>query len=403
MSFFIFTNPVSANYLKGVVDAQLRVIVSDELDDNDQGLCTNKFGMCEEHAENIHLRIPDKKQNEAVPLDDRGICTNKFQMCELDAEDVIFGSYISQNRKHNVKKHGVLGALDMGGSSTQIVYRHTSDRSNRRDETIGAKSSEDDLMMDIPSHLKDEEFFSISYLSYGADQVRVRLWDLWISETQEKESGKSDSLSAHDEPIVILNPCSFVGYQMIFKGYNLLGTGNSILCAEQVNRLIPHHDNVIDLDELYDDNIESIKEQEEANDKMVGGIKHPPLSGKYMAMSLYFFTLDCLRELSDKEHPINVHWPTPTIDELKHALESFCARSWKDDLEEVQHEAHEYTMAEILPHRCLEAVYMVTLLADGFGFHPSKRDITFTHKVDGNEVEWSLGLALSEYAVEKKE
>ena len=162
-------------------------------------------------------------------------------------------------------------------------------------------------------------------------------------------------------------------------------------------------DNVIDLDELYDDNIESIKEQEEANDKMVGGIKHPPISGKYMAMSLYFFTLDCLRELSDNDHPINVHWPTPTIDELKHALESFCARSWKDDLEEVQHEAHEYTMAEILPHRCLEAVYMVTLLADGFGFHPSSRDITFTHKVDGNEVEWSLGLALSEYAAEKEE
>ena len=56
-------------------------------------------------------------------------------------------------------------------------------------------------------------------------------------------------------------------------------------------------DNVIDLDELYDDNIESIKEQEEANDKMVGGIKHPPISGKYMAMSLYTTSMDDLHSL----------------------------------------------------------------------------------------------------------
>lgn len=44
---------------------------------------------------------------------------------------------------------------------------------------------------------------------------------------------------------------------------------------------------------------------------------------------------------------------------------------------------------------------MVTLLRDGFGFHPSARDITFTQWVEGNEVEWSLGMALSEYAADR--
>ena len=41
----------------------------------------------------------------------------------------------------------------------------------------------------------------------------------------------------------------------------------------------------------------------------------------------------------------------------------------------MQHEAHEHTRAEVLPHRCIEAVYMVTLLRDGFGFRPESRDI----------------------------
>ena len=46
---------------------------------------------------------------------------------------------------------------------------------------------------------------------------------------------------------------------------------------------------------------------------------------------------------------------------------------------------------------------MVTLLRDGFGFHPSSRDITFSYHVDGSEVEWSLGMALSLFAEENQE
>jgi len=41
---------------------------------------------------------------------------------------------------------------------------------------------------------------------------------------------------------------------------------------------------------------------------------------------------------------------------------------------------------------------MVTLLRDGFGFDLDSRDITFTFLVDGSEVEWSLGMAVSHFA-----
>jgi len=41
---------------------------------------------------------------------------------------------------------------------------------------------------------------------------------------------------------------------------------------------------------------------------------------------------------------------------------------------------------------------MVTLLRDGFGFDLESRDITFTFLVDGSEVEWSLGMAVSHFA-----
>lgn len=41
---------------------------------------------------------------------------------------------------------------------------------------------------------------------------------------------------------------------------------------------------------------------------------------------------------------------------------------------------------------------MVTLLRDGFGFEMESRDITFTFLVDGSEVEWTLGMAISHFA-----
>ncbi|KAL9179749.1 hypothetical protein ACHAXT_007719 [Thalassiosira profunda] len=358
---------VAANYLRGVVDAELNIIVPPDAGEDDG--------------------------NADKTTDDQGLCTNKFGMCEQDAESVVFGPshhYVPQHT-HDVKKHGPLGALDMGGSSTQIVYR-------------GGAGSSDGERYDAPDHLDDEQFFSTSYLSYGADQFRERLWDMWVSEYAEKAPAETND--EHGLP-VIFNPCSFVGYQMSYRGYSLLGTGNALLCAEQINRLIPHHDDVIDLDELYDENVESslakeVHDQPTVKRKMVGGVEHPPLKGKFYGMSLYFFTLDCLRELSDPDHPIHVSWPTPSIEELTHALDAFCAREWKGDLEEVQGEAHEHTRAEVMPHRCVEAVYMVTLLRDGFGFHPSSRDITFTQWVEGNEVEWSLGMALSEFAAERK-
>ena len=68
------------------------------------------------------------------------------------------------------------------------------------------------------------------------------------------------------------------------------------------------------------------------------------------------------------------------------------------DLKQIEDNAHEFTRREVLPDRCFESVYMVTLLRDGFGFELDSRDITFTFLVDGSEVDWSIGMAISHFA-----
>lgn len=307
------------------------------------------------------------------------------------------------------ENHGPLGALDMGGSSTQIVYLPNTNTCENEE------ACHDE--MELPSRLNGDDFFATSYLAYGVDQFRERLWDLLVFEQQEEEKQYQDACADK----TIFNPCGFKGYELEWKGYTLLGTGDTHECVKQAQRLIPHHE------EVHDEILPGTK---------VGGVEHPPLRGKFFAMSLYYFSLDSLRVLShpheEAHEALNLSWPTPSIEELFNALEGLCSRSWQgvsgiivsrvfllicyhvahnkavihllfvdmQDLEEIQHDAHDFTRAEVLPHRCIESVYMVTLLRDGFGFHPSSRDITFTFLVDGSEVEWSLGMALALHAEE---
>lgn len=356
---------------------------------------------------------------------------------------------------------GPLGALDMGGSSTQIVFLPSStttktnqpsndsddydndeqnepgyclshypdqdDDDDERDPSSSSSSSNSSSkhachvatakeLSPVPRVLKGEDFFATSYLSYGVDQFRERLWNTWVQEARAKqleveqaqretEAIDNNNVSNNDagrtcsqdegtcNSNLILNPCAFRGYIMEWDGFQLIGTGQAEECVRHVQRLIPHPELPWD---------PTLPEELLDNTRLgqhVGGMAHPPVRGKFLAMSLYFFTLDSLRELTRNNtsayQELNRSWPTPSIQELHNALEGLCARGWADDLEPIQHSAHAFTRPEVLPHRCLESVYLVTLLKDGFGFAPESRDITFTFLVDGSEVEWSLGMALA--------
>jgi hypothetical protein len=298
----------------------------------------------------------------------------------------------------------IVGALDMGGSSTQLVFlphAHNDDADDATTEEPPAcrvTTEEDPVWTDATTtatmddcHVANrdeypsgEDFFAVSYLSYGADQFRERLWTTWVQEAQQQAADENTC-----QVKTLENPCAFRGHEATWMGYTLVGTGQAHECVTQVQRHIPHPE----------DTVEKTLEKA-AVGTQVGGIAHPPVHGrKFVAMSLYFFTLDALRSLSHPDpeayEALNLSWPNPSINELFDALDGLCSRQWEGDLSEIAHDAHAFTKPHVLPHRCLEAVYIVTLLRDGFGFAPESRDITFTFLVDGSEVEWTLGMALA--------
>ncbi len=285
---------------------------------------------------------------------------------------------VSAQNSGQATSHPV-GALDMGGSSTQIVYIANQDETDSPTTTPRGgptmcpvkQQSLDSRNNENTCRLSDEHFFSTSYLSYGVDQIRKRLWNTLVDEASDSKQ--------------ISNPCANKGFEVEVQGHTLVGSGDTQECIRQMQRLIPHPDVVHEWDASVDQ-------------WTVGGVEHPPIRGKFLAMSLYFFALDSLRvfssPLKDAHGRLNKAWPNPSIEELQNALDGLCSRDWQGDMEN-QEGAHAFTRKEVLPHRCLESVYMVTLLKDGFGFDPKARDITFTFLIEGDEVEWTLGLALA--------
>lgn len=296
--------------------------------------------------------------------------------------------FVSGTTYDNEVHSGPVGALDMGGSSTQIVFLPDRQQTSGETDTCANEDLPPESCESTStsrSQLNGDHFFSTSYLSYGVDQFRERLWTTLVEDRLKKDNEDTEICRSK----VVENPCANKGYRTDWMGFMLIGTGDTDECIRQTKRLIPHP-------EMPHDNHDEMNKQ-------VGGVEHPPLRGKFLAMSLYFFSLDSLRVFSEPHEEahiaLNLSWPNPSIQELHDALYGLCSRDWHGDME-LLHDAHPFTRKEVLPHRCVEAVYMVTLLKDGFGFHPSSRDITFTFLVDGSEVEWTLGMALSVYAEE---
>jgi apyrase len=381
------------------------------------------------YAATAGMRLLDEDQQDAVytALHQGLTESNKFVFKSFQREDLatldgqlegFFGA-VAANYLHGIvdtnlkvkevdEHDGPIGALDMGGSSTQIVFLPQGEEAADQ----GTCELEDCLWEgDGIEHINGDDFFATSYLSYGVDQFRNRLWNTLINEKESYCNSPSAYISYGVDQIKKLlwsslvserivdegrdssdmcmvkeveNPCANKGFVTEFEGFHLVGTGNTEECIRQTQRLIPHPAKT-------HDNHASIENQ-------VGGVKHPPVRGKFLAMSLYYFSLDSLRAFSkanDEAHQaLNLSWPNPSIEELHNALDGLCSREWHGDMA-TEVGSHSYTREEVLPHRCMEAVYMVTLLKDGYGFHPESRDITFTFDVDGSEVEWTLGMALS--------
>lgn len=290
---------------------------------------------------------------------------------------VLSSNYIAGGIDGNLRLTGspMVGALDMGGSSTQLIF-HTSTKPNQA--------------------VQEQDFWSHSWLNYGVEKVRERVWMHLVTVYKNLSISTPHTPSTSTPPEqTISNPCAFADHRVSIDGNTLVGTGDRVGCQKIIldtifpscfppNTSIPHTSTPTLSTPCY-----------------VNNIIHPSIQyRKFYGMSVYFYAFDCIRHLSGTPLPT---WPTPTIAELERAVTSFCSNSWADAVSNMlpqKEKGHKWTLDAQLPHRCIEATYLLTLLEYGYGFNREGRDVTLALEVEGYEVEWTLGFALSEVCLQ---
>lgn len=185
----------------------------------------------------------------------------------------------------------LVGALDMGGGSTQLIfYTHT-----------GGKEK-----------VKDEHFWSHSWLNFGVERIKDRTFEYLVSkyidsaETSDQVAVIIERFDRHGHKLApgstandyvevkhleISNPCGFFGQREIIDDRTVLvGSGDGQTCQKLIEQVI--WSNAAD------------KSCVAGSACPIDNIVHPNVNQhQFYAMSVYFFAFDCLQTLGEEKIP----------------------------------------------------------------------------------------------------
>lgn len=261
-------------------------------------------------------------------------------------------NYLSESLK---QASGTLGALDLGGASTQITF------------VSGQTLESPDNSIDFRLYGHDYHVYTHSFLCYGKDQV------LKLSLANEIRPALTKT-----ENIVVNDPCFHPGYsinktfQSIFnspcvtglslpkKNFSHVGLGNGSACHAAVR-------NVFNASRCT------------YSTCSFNGIFQPPVEGNFGAFSAFFFVMDFL------------NLTTLSLDDAKAELGKYCATPWN-----IIKQNHPSVKEKYLAEYCFSGTYILTLLEDGYNFTSRNwQDINFIKKIGNSDAGWTLGYMLN--------
>nr|XP_025845149.1 ectonucleoside triphosphate diphosphohydrolase 2 isoform X3 [Vulpes vulpes] len=251
-------------------------------------------------------------------------------------------------------RKGTLGAMDLGGASTQITF-----------EMAGPA---EDPTNEVQLRLYGQHYrvYTHSFLCYGRDQVLLRLLAGALQTYGFHPCwprGYSSQVLLQD---VYESPCTAAQWPQTFTGstrVNLSGTSDPALCRGLILELF---------------NFSSCH----FSQCSFNGIFQPPVAGNFIAFSAFFYTVDFLRTV--------MGLPVETLQQLEVAVVTICNQTWSELQARVPGEQAR------LPDYCAVATFVQQLLSQGYGFQEHAfRGVTFQKKAGDTTVGWALGYMLN--------
>uniref|UniRef100_A0A672KYQ7 Ectonucleoside triphosphate diphosphohydrolase 1 n=1 Tax=Sinocyclocheilus grahami TaxID=75366 RepID=A0A672KYQ7_SINGR len=258
-------------------------------------------------------------------------------------------NYLSENLR---KPTGTLGALDLGGASTQITFVPQQEIESH------------DNSINFRLYGNDYHLYTHSFLCYGKDQV------LKLSMGKKLESTLKDD--------VLRDPC-------FHPGFNFTRTVQSVFntpCMKEVKMANENffHLGIGDWSQCQQSIRKVFKTSFCPYSRCsFNGVFQPSVDGDFGAFSAFFFVMDFLNLTSD------------TLAGTKQKLATYCSTPWKKITEN-----HPNTKEKYLSEYCFSATYILTLLEDGYKFTSHNwKDIRFIKKIGDSDAGWTLGYMLN--------
>ncbi|CAO2598549.1 Ectonucleoside triphosphate diphosphohydrolase 2, partial [Lemmus lemmus] len=255
-------------------------------------------------------------------------------------------------------RKGTLGAMDLGGASTQITFETTS------------PPEDPDSEVHLRLYGQHYRVYTHSFLCYGRDQVLQRLLASALKLTPQIHhfhpcwpKGYSTQVLLQD---VYRSPCTTDLRPRLFNSSALIslsGTSSPALCRDLVSGLF---------------NFSSCP----FSQCSFNGIFQPPVTGNFIAFSAFFYTMDFLRTV--------MGLPVATLQQLEAATETVCNQTWAELQARVPRQQAR------LADYCAGAMFIQQLLSRGYGFDErSFSGVVFQKKAADTAVGWALGYMLN--------
>lgn len=253
-----------------------------------------------------------------------------------------------------------IGALDLGGASTQITFE-TSEKVENPENAMALKLFG-----------RTYNLYTQSFLCYGQDQFLRKLLAQLI-----KAQGVPDQLSHPCYPrqyktFILLgkdvfnSSCTAGDKPPKFdpqKNISVVGTGDYQVCQDTIKKMF---------------SFDNCKYSRCSFD----GVFQPSVSGSFMAFSAYYFTHSYIKTLT------NISITSPR--QMKEGIQRVCNMSITKMSEKTK-QPEKY-----MKNVCAVSNFVQVLLMEGYGFNDtSLPSVSFQKKAGGASVGWALGYMLS--------
>ncbi|XP_029467436.1 ectonucleoside triphosphate diphosphohydrolase 8 isoform X2 [Rhinatrema bivittatum] len=250
----------------------------------------------------------------------------------------------------------ILGAMDLGGASTQITFQPS--------VSIEDKNTE----MFFRLYGNDYTIYTHSYLCYGQDQALKMLLANLIEESKLSSSisyscypkGYQENISLAS---IYNSPCvSAPTSYNLTQNITLNGIGNPAECKNAISKLF---------------NFSACGSNKTCT---FNGVYQPPVHGQFYAFSAFYYTFGFLNLTSGQS--LNV---------VNDTIWKFCTEEW-----EKLHVEFPLQNLNRLRDYCVSGLYILTLLLDGYKFSDQTWANIYFRKQAGNaEIGWTLGYMLN--------